>query len=261
MLQLVYITMLLSSLCFTEEPKNNQKVIITKEQLKIIDQKRQEALTLAQKAVVQSQPEFIYDSYIKNEKVTPNLEPVKSRVYGSKMAKNKLVVFADFACGHCKVASKELKARVDENKKFVNLTYVFYPLDKACNSYVTGKLSDYSCFAAKLALCAEKQGKVWKAIDFLYNNQDMGGIEPLLSDTIIKKMESSLSVSKMDECIKSPWVDQRLKKESEVYRNMKIPGTPFILLNNRQLGGVFKMQKQFSDFIKYVDLKEDSQRK
>ena len=186
---------------------------------------------------------------------------MKSRVYGKKIAKHKIIIFSDFACGHCKDASKELKDRINENKNSINLTYVFFPLDHSCNQYTEGKLSNYSCFSAKLALCAEKQGKVWKAIDFLYDNQEMGSIDPLLSDMIIKKMEKELAISKLDDCLKSSWVQQRLKKENQVYRNMKIPGTPFVLLDNRQIGGVFKVQKSLSDFIKYMDLKENSQRK
>ena len=210
-------------------------------------------------ALTASMPDSLYSKHIAKPVIKPNLvDPVKSRIYGNKNAKHKIIVFSDFACGHCKVASKELKDRIDENKNSVNLTYVFFPLDRSCNPYTEGKLSSYSCVSAKLALCAEKQGKVWKAIDFLYNNQDMGSIEPLLLDMIVKKMEKELAVNKMDECIKSTWVEQRLKKESEVYKNMKIPGTPFILMDNRQLGGVFKIQKSFSDFIKYMDLKENS---
>ncbi|MCX6112209.1 MAG: thioredoxin domain-containing protein [Proteobacteria bacterium] len=234
-----------------------------------IKQAKQKAVEINKKmsekvsqALAMSMPDALYEKYISKPVIKPNLiEPVKSRIYGSKNTKHHIVIFSDFACSHCKVASKELKDRINENKNSVNLTYVFFPLDNSCNPYTEGKLSSYSCVSSKLALCAEKQGKLWKAIDFLYNNQEMGSIEPLLLDMIIKKMEKELAVSKMDECIKSPWVEQRLKKETEVYKSMKIPGTPFILLDNRQLGNVFKVKKSFSDFIKYMDLKENSHRK
>ena len=213
-------------------------------------------------ALTMSMPDALYDKYIVKPVIKPNLiEPMRSRIYGKKNAKHKIIIFSDFACSHCKVASKELKDRIDENKNLVNLTYVFFPLDHSCNQYTEGKLSSYSCVSAKLALCAEKQGKVWKAIDFLYDNQEMGNIEPLLLDMIVKKMEKELAISKLDDCLKSSWVEQRLKKETEVYKNMSIPGTPFILLDNRQIGGLFKVQKSFSDFIKYMDLKENSQGK
>jgi protein-disulfide isomerase len=260
MRQLVYITMILSSFCFAAEPVKDKK-IITKEQLKIIEQKKQAMLKVAQKAAFETQPEFIYEGYLKSEVMAPNLEPVKNRVYGNKTARNKLVVFADFACGHCKDSSKELKLRVNENKQLVNLTYVFYPLDKACNKVLKGKLSDYSCVSAKLALCSEKEGKVWKAIDYLYAHQDDSRKLPFDTKKFIGDMGKKLNLKGLDACYSSKWVEDKLNEETIVHKGLKIPGTPIVLLNSRRLGGTYKSKEVFSKFIKFLDLKEHAQRK
>ena len=256
MSQLLYITMLFSLSCFAEEPKK-----LSNEQLKMALEKRKEVLELTGKAITKIQPESIYADYLKTEKMIPNLEPVKDRVYGNKTARNKLVVFADFACGHCKVSSKELKSRVDENKNLVNLTYVFYPLDKACNKAVKGKLSDYSCMAARLALCSEKDGKVWKGIDYLYEHQSDGVKKPLDSKTFAKNMGKKLNIKDIDVCMSSKWVDDKLNNEQLVHKGLNIPGTPIVLLNNRRLGNTYRSDKVFGDFIKYFDLKEHPQGK
>ncbi len=260
MRQLLYIMMFLSVCCFAEEPTKEKK-IITKEQLKTIEQKRQKVINVAQKAALETQPEFIYESYLKSEVMVPNLDPVKNRVYGNKTAKNKLVVFADFACGHCKDASKELKLRVNENKQLVNLTYVFYPLDKACNKVLRGKLSDYSCVSAKLALCSEKEGKVWKAIDYLYAHKDDSRKLPFDTKKFISDMSKKLNLKGLDTCYSSKWVEDKLVEETTVHKNLKIPGTPIVLLNNKRLGGTYKSKVVFSKFIKFLDLKEHAQRK
>ena len=258
MRQLIYIMMFLSSACFAQDIA---KKIITKEQLKIIEQKRQTALKVVQKVAIETQPDSLYDKYVKSETMIPNLESIKNRIYGNKNAKNKLVVFADFACGHCKVTSKELKLRVDENKQLVNLTYVFYPLDQLCNKAVKGKLSDYSCLSAKLALCAEKEGKVWKAIDYLYEQQDTSRQQPFNTKKFISDMSKKINVKGLDACLISKWVDDKLIKEATVHKELKIPGTPIVLLNNKRFAGTYKSKDVFSKFIKILDLKENAQRK
>jgi protein-disulfide isomerase len=159
------------------------------------------------------------------------------------------------------VSSKELKSRVDENKNLVNLTYVFYPLDKACNKAVKGKLSDYSCMAARLALCSEKDGKVWKGIDYLYEHQSDGVKKPLDSKTFAKNMGKKLNIKDIDVCMSSKWVDDKLNNEQLVHKGLNIPGTPIVLLNNRRLGNTYRSDKVFGDFIKYFDLKEHPQGK
>ena len=204
----------------------------------------------------------LYEKYKAKPVIKPNLaEPVKSRIYGNKTASNNMVVFSDFACSHCKTAAKDLKARINENKKEVNITYVLFPLDSKCNPYTKGKLSDYSCSSTKLALCAEKQGKIWKAMDFLYENQELGNKIPFDVNSFVKKMEKKLVLKNLQECLSSPWLEQRLKQEQEVYKDLKIPGTPFVLLNNKQIGTVYKFQQPFKDFLKYLNLKENPERK
>lgn len=257
MLQLLYIAMILSLSCFGQEPKKQD----TKTLAKVAEEKRREVLKLAGVAIVKSQPESVYADYLKKETMVPNLELIKGRVYGNKTARNKMVIFADFACGHCKVASKELKTRVNENKDLVNLAYVLYPLDKACNKAVKGKFSDYSCVAARLALCAEKSGKIWKGIDYLYDHQDDGKKTSLDSKTFAKNMGKELKIKDIETCMSSKWVNDKLNNEQLVHKGLNIPGTPIILLNNRMLGSTYMSKKIFGDFIKYLDLKEHPQRK
>ncbi|MFH1223996.1 MAG: thioredoxin domain-containing protein [Pseudomonadota bacterium] len=237
------------------------------EQLKKIDEANKQIAERTKQAMTESLPQAVYEKYTAKPVITPNLiEPVKSRIYGNKTARNKIVMLSDFACGHCGIASKELRSRVDENKSLVNLTYVFYPLDGRCNPFLKGHFTDYSCVSIKLMLCAEKQGKVWPAIDFLYANQNDGNKNLITADQLADKMEKQLGLKDLKKCVTSDWLNQRLKKEHEVYANMSVPGTPFVLLNNRQIGGVYKFRDSFGEFIKIVDsksrpLKENSNRK
>ena len=264
MFRLVCIAILLSVLlsCGKDRGKPPVNGQLTQEQVDKINRINKKVAEGMKQAIGEGLPSAVYEKYKSKPFVNINLvEPVRGRVYGKKNAKNKIIVLSDFACGHCVTASKNLKARVDENINDVNLTYVFYPLDGVCNPVSKGKLSDYSCFSTKLALCTEKQGKVRKAMDFLYGNQQLGNKKPLDQKAFINKMEKELKLAKLSECLGSTWLEHRLKIENDVYKGMNIPGTPYILLNNKELGSVYKFKDSFREFMKYVNLKKDSNSK
>lgn len=255
-LLLTLISLIFCSFLYGEQTKQMSPEEIKQAKQKMVEINKKVS-TKVSEAIQGTLPPAVYERYMSRPIMKIDLvEPTKNRTYGNRTAKYKLVVLSDFACSHCKVASKELKARVDENKNMVNLTYVFYPLDTSCNPYMKGKLSDYSCLSTKLALCGEEQKAVWPVMDFLYENQNIGNTKPFDKNSFVKKMEKELGLKDLNGCLKSDRLKQRLKQENYVYRNIKIPGTPFVTLNNRELGSVFKYQQSFGDFIKYLDLKE-----
>lgn len=199
-----------------------------------------------------------YQKYKTNPTKNPNLSYIKDRLYGDKNAKNALVMFSDFACGHCKKASKDIMARVDENKKDVNLKYVFFPLDKECNKNLKGKLSDYSCPSFKVALCSEKEGKLKEAIPYLY---EKGQIVFRDKKADIKLFVSSvgndLKLKNLSECFNSDWLKKRMEEENLIYKGLAIPGTPIVLLNGKELMPVYRSKVLFKEFINRVNLEKD----
>ena len=70
-------------------------------------------------------------------------------------------------------------------------------------------------------------------------------------------MEKELKLLGMENCIKSKWIKKRMLEENKIYKGIKIPGTPYVLLNNRAIGKIYKKKDVFHNFIKYLNLKEN----
>lgn len=239
------------SSCSDSKEKKQQKMA------ELAKAKNQELMKKIQDSIKKTDPRVLYSDYEANESVNINLGPIKSRVYGNKNAKNSLVVFSDFACGHCAKASKSLRDRVDENKEDINLYYVLYPLSKDCNPKLKGKLSDYSCPSAFLALCAEKEGKFWQAVDYLYGKKS----EAKDIKIFTKQMSKDLNIKDLELCVDSAWVKNKMKSENQVYKELKIKGTPTVFLNKKQLKSAYRNKDVFAKFLNYFISKEDPNRK
>lgn len=240
------------SLVFIFSCKEEKKE--TKVKTKLTKQELQAKLSSMMKRI-STNLDKAYEKYKAEKEINPNFKSVQPRIYGKKNTKYNLTVFSDFSCGHCKRANKLLKERVDENKDELNLTYIFFPLNKDCNYHLKGKLSDFSCVGVKLALCAEKEGKVWDGVDYVYNNRP--NLRKIKTDFdekgFILKMEKELKLNNLYKCYNSTWVKERIRKENDIYKGIKIPGTPIITLNKKRIGGVYKTKDIFKNFLKRIE--------
>ncbi len=205
-------------------------------------------------ALEQMQPDLIYKKYSANPLIEIKLSGLKNRSRGSKNPKHKMVVFTDFACSICSRVSAELKQRLEENKNRLEIVYVLFPLDKKCNASLKGKYSNYSCFSAELALCAEKEGKFFESFDYLYKKRP-SKTTVIDENVFISQMSKELKLKDLNNCMTSGWLKKRMVSENNIYKNIKIPGTPYIFLDGRQLNKIYRFKESFSDFLDYKELK------
>lgn len=254
----VVFSMFLNSTFAVDNVSEEQK----KDKMRKMEEARKRVMTMLQQKMKHMDINKIYTNYKKKPVVNPKLDVIKDRVYGKKDAKYKILVFSDFACGHCSKASFNLKARVDENKDKVNLNYAFFPLDKDCNKNLAGKLSDYSCPSVKLALCAEKEGKLNDAIPYLYTKKpDASKKEKTDVDKLIKVMGKDLKLKDLKNCMSSDWLKKRIQEENDIYKGLTIRGTPIVLLNGKELGPIYKSDVLFKQFLNKLDSEENPKRK
>ena len=239
--------------------KTSQKKQLSKEEMKKMQETRNKIMMMLQSKMKNLDINKIYDNYKKKPVLNPNVSSILGREYGDKKAKYKMLIFSDFACSHCGKASSDLRSRVDENKNLVNLNYIFFPLDKDCNKNLSGKLSDYSCPAFKLALCSEKQGKLKEAIPYLYSKKpDLSKKEKLDLDKLVASMQKELKLKDLKECLSSSWLKEKIIAENNIYKGIKIRGTPIVLLNGKELGPIYKSNVLFKQFLKKLDSEENS---
>lgn len=207
------------------------------------------------KAMEQIQPEVVYQKYISKQDLKLSTDVLKNRSKGSKVPRHRMVVFMDFACGICSRVSNELKQRLAENKDRLQMIYVLFPLDKECNPSLKGKYSDYSCFSAELALCSEKEGKFFDSFDYLYKNRPSSKL--IDKKAFMKAMSKDLDLKSLKDCMNSSWLKERMLLENKVYKDINVPGTPYVVLDGKHLSKIYRFKEPFSDFLNYKELKEN----
>jgi protein-disulfide isomerase/uncharacterized membrane protein len=152
-------------------------------------------------------------------------------VWGNPEAKVTIVEFSEYQCPFCRLAAFNIKPYLQEFKDDVRYYYVNYPLDNACNPYMTRPMHPLACFAGKAGICAEKRGDFWSFHDDMFRNQRK------LSRNLILSLASKRGWDR-DEflaCVDSPETDAQIRKEIEVAKRIYVRGTPSLFLDNRKL--------------------------
>lgn len=109
-------------------------------------------------------------AYLSKYIMRPFCEPPKKFVVdgapfkGAVNAPITVVEFADFRCGHCRLAASQVKAAARRNGKDVRFVFMPFPLMN----------NPLSIAAAEAALAANAQGKFWEMHDALFDNQERG---------------------------------------------------------------------------------------
>lgn len=153
----------------------------------------------------------------------------------------KITEFADFLCGHCKKASRVLKAFVSGNKN-VEFSFYVYPLDPACNPSMREKGYQpgpgASCLLSKGVHCAGKQGRGVKLHDYIFDHQDEFKKIALKSDLLKEKMSSQLEgldLNSWNTCLDSTEAKDFVENQAKAGGNAKVQGTPAIYINGKKV--------------------------
>lgn len=136
-----------------------------------------------------------------------------------------LVEFADFNCGHCKEAFREISAFIQSHPE-TSVAYFYFPLSGFGQSSVD---------AALAAEAARKQGKFWAMAEALFEHQRAFERPQLLAyakdlGLDLKKFEQDLD---SEETRSAVLADKRLGEE------LGIEGTPALFLNGRPIGSAY----------------------
>ena len=138
----------------------------------------------------------------------------------------RISVFSDFQCPFCQVVSDQLHKLVRQYKDTMNIQYMFYPLDSACNSEVKGNFHPFACKAAYVSACDEK--KFAKVHDDIFAKQ-----KELSHDTLKKIMNSN----GLSGCYDKPELKEIVKKTIAAGDQYKVRSTPTIIVNGVKIEG------------------------
>ena len=142
---------------------------------------------------------------------------------GNPSAKISIVEFADYQCPHCKEASQQLHALLEEYQDQIQLTYMDFPINR---SGISRKISEG-------AVCADQQNKFWEYNNLAFNEQAQ------LSDDSPQVMAKTLQldIAQFESCIADPATAKKVKASELQAINLGVRGTPAIYINGRKLEG------------------------
>ena len=178
--------------------------------------------------------EALYAKIIAHGKVLSLLDPdvqdlpkasaVDAPRLGPADAPLKLTVFSDFQCPYCRRAAPVLEGVIKDHPGQVSLTFVHFPLS----------FHHFAERAAKVALCAQRQGKFWPVHDALFG---VGGGAPRLNDGVIDAaiQKAGLDPAAVAACVADPGTAKRLEAHKAAAVAAHVRGTPTVLVNGRRL--------------------------
>ncbi|MCC6624396.1 MAG: thioredoxin domain-containing protein [Deltaproteobacteria bacterium] len=151
---------------------------------------------------------------------------------GPANARIRIVEFADFECPHCRVLFHTLEEVVRQYPDDVHLTFLHFPLDKACNREVPQDFHQRACDFATIAECARRQGRFFEAAGVLF---DAGGTE---RGTLLDALTAvGVKRAELDQCLADPAALTAVKGDIEQGITAGIQGTPAVFMNGIEVGG------------------------
>jgi len=145
----------------------------------------------------------------------------------------KMVIFSDFECPACRMLSEQLPEILKDYKDQIDISYFFYPLDRACNPAMTRDLHMHACKAAVAALCLP-ESNFHELHDNFFKNQNAfasGFVDQFIFQNNIEA------------CVNDKTTQDRLKQIILAAKPVDIRSTPTFLLNGAKFEGVVPYYK------------------
>ena len=129
--------------------------------------------------------------------------------------------FSDIECSACSIIGPQVEQLVKDNSDIVRLEYYHFPL-----SY-----HEFAFIGAEAVECAEDQGKGWKYLASLFENQKY------LSDDFFYSLASTLKLneSKFKDCLESHEKRPKIVAHQKEGRIRSLPGTPTLFINGQMV--------------------------
>lgn len=179
-------------------------------------------------------PDFAVWNY--NRQPLWTIPPRDDEVYqGNPDSPNTVVIFADFQCGACKIASDILGALLAEHPDRFRVTYRHYPKDATCNPYETSRGHVFACRAAQAVEAARRVGgpeKYTEMRKLLYERQTQFGAGRF-EDWATREL--GLQASAFNEAFASDAVKQRIAEDISLGGSIDVTAVPALFLNGRRV--------------------------
>lgn len=153
-------------------------------------------------------------------------------ILGDKNGKLTIYIYTDYQCPICRTYNVITSRAANELGGF-KIIHKNLPLDMDCNDNVHSNFHQNACTMARYAIAAEKQGRFW---DF---NSELFEKQPKTEVGVQKLAESmGFNMKEMEKDANSEETEDRLHNEIESANELKIDGTPTIVINGKIYTGI-----------------------
>lgn len=156
-------------------------------------------------------------------------------IAGNPDGRYQIVEYADYGCGHCARAKKDLDQLL-EARSDVALVFKPFPLSGLCNTALPDNgVGQDRCDAAAAALCAHRQGKFWPMSELLFVNQGHFARDELRQ----MAQQTGIDAAAWDACMADPTIVDDLRASGQSGGDLGIEGTPSLFLRGLFDGGAW----------------------
>lgn len=161
--------------------------------------------------------------------------------YGNRNAKVVIVEYGDFQCPACASYSALLKQAVEIYKGEVAIVFRHFPLIE---------IHPRALASAKVAEASGMQGKFFEMLDLLYANQSewVNANDPTaVFSSYATKL--GLNIDKFNGDLKLTSLEDKIKRDRDEARTMKLSGTPSLFIN----GKLIPLPQNGTEFQKVIE--------
>jgi protein-disulfide isomerase len=181
------------------------------------------------------------DMYVQGVLGSPTLPASadgKFPVLGSANAPITVVEFSDFQCPHCQLAAKQFNAVLNRFPGKVKVVFRNFPLDVACNHNMKQPLHAVACEAARVAHCANEQGKFKEVYEDIFENQN--SLKSGMPAELARK--AGVDEAKLNACVQSAETQMAIQNDIAEADRLQVQSTPTLFVNGHKVEGALPIQ-------------------
>lgn len=173
-----------------------------------------------------------YEALVKYSKMKDNPYKVNGNILGDKNAKLIVYIYTDYRCPICKTYNVITHRAAQELGGF-KIVHRNLPLDIECNKNLQKPFHEGSCMLAKYSIAAEDQNRFWDI------NSEFFEKEPKTEDDVLKLAKTmGFDTIKLKKDANSAKTLERLNKDIDSSTELRIDGTPTIVINGKVYTGI-----------------------
>lgn len=173
-----------------------------------------------------------YNAIVKYADMKTNPFKVSGNVLGDPNGKITVYIYTDYRCPICRTYNLITHRAAQELGGF-KIVHRNLPLDDECNKNVLKPFHEGACMLAKYSIAAENQNRFWEFNTEIFEKQ------PKTEDDVLKLAKAmGFNTIKLRKDANSTATKERLNRDIESANELKVDGTPSIVINGKIYSGI-----------------------